>query len=335
MPVSSCNAGGVGQTILSCTAVRLVLVVLFAAGVVGQQTATAGNVIAPAGAGAGAVISNDNINIINSGPTLIPLNKSSALHVAFLGASHVFFGDLPWGFIKLFKSQLPNVTTTVIGSRNASSVEVLNDLKNYLKEYEQQQEDRNDLYKSGFPSHVTELSKIDVAVVMLGNDDLRATAGLAVIAEPPQALPSMHLKTPLQVQVFNLHTILVTLQLANITTVLTTPFTHGDKIDGTNELDDILEEYTGSIMRLHEEFQGMHFVDVNMRLQKHLEERNIENLPHSTVTYDGIHLNEDGHKVVAMALLEDLGLDEHSISIPFDPAHELRIINWRRHRERQ
>ena len=84
----------------------------------------------------------------------------------------------------------------------------------------------------------------------------------------------------------------------------------GERIDYKNELDMVLEEFVGMTKRLALDFRVMH-VDLFTQLFEYLSSTNIDNLPHSVITYDGKDLNEVGHALVAKILLKNLGLPQH------------------------
>lgn len=84
-----------------------------------------------------------------------------------------------------------------------------------------------------------------------------------------------------------------------------------------------MEEFSGFVKRLSREYK-LPVVNIRLNMLHTLEERNIENMPHSVVTYDGVHLNEIGHLAVAQELLDGLGLKNHSVVVPEDPNVEVR-----------
>ena len=92
----------------------------------------------------------------------------------------------------------------------------------------------------------------------------------------------------------------------NVTIGLCSPLLLGDKIDGTNDHDALIEELSGVIREISAEFQAT-FIDLRIQLMKFLETYNVENLPHSILTLDEYHLNEVGHRLVATALFQALG----------------------------
>lgn len=90
----------------------------------------------------------------------------------------------------------------------------------------------------------------------------------------------------------------------NINVTLCSPFVVGEKTSG-NRYDYVIEEIIGSLLHIATDYHQHHvqFVDVRSELINQIEVLNKENLHHNTLTFDGVHLNEKGHKVVANCLL--------------------------------
>jgi hypothetical protein len=86
----------------------------------------------------------------------------------------------------------------------------------------------------------------------------------------------------------------------------------GDKFDGTNEKDEFLEEYSAIVRDIAEE-RGISFVDVRHQMLKYLEENNEDNMSSSILTYDGIHMNEAGHLLLAVIFFKEMGYDSSSL----------------------
>mmetsp|Transcript_7970 Transcript_7970/g.13227 ORF Transcript_7970/g.13227 Transcript_7970/m.13227 type:complete len:291 (-) Transcript_7970:128-1000(-) len=87
---------------------------------------------------------------------------------------------------------------------------------------------------------------------------------------------------------------------------------HGEKVDSTNEMDELLEEYTMINKRIARDYNIM-LVETSMARAKYLEATNIDNLPHSLLTLEGSVFNAQGHMFTALALLKQLGIKEHSL----------------------
>ena len=93
----------------------------------------------------------------------------------------------------------------------------------------------------------------------------------------------------------------------NITIGICSPLLLGDKIDGTNDYDALIEEISGVVRQVSIDFHAT-FIDLRIQLMKFLETYNVENVPHSILTLDEYHLNEVGHRLVATVLFQALGM---------------------------
>jgi hypothetical protein len=89
--------------------------------------------------------------------------------------------------------------------------------------------------------------------------------------------------------------------------IVISPFLIGERYDGENFADYALEEFSGTINRIALVYNAT-FIEVRGKLIKYLERNNIENLDNSVLTYDGFHLNEKGHSLVATQILLALGI---------------------------
>ncbi len=80
--------------------------------------------------------------------------------------------------------------------------------------------------------------------------------------------------------------------------VLCTPSTIGEKTDGTNKLDSLLEEYA-AISRKVAADTGSTLCDLRKEFLDHLKKHNPDNKQRGILTGDGVHLNNAGNKFVA------------------------------------
>lgn len=100
------------------------------------------------------------------------------------------------------------------------------------------------------------------------------------------------------------------IQHAGAIVVLCTPSVIGEKKDGTNEWDTMLDEYA-SISRAVAEETGAVLLDLRKEFLDALNTQNTLNAEKDIFTYDGVHLNDAGNKLVAdrvMKTLDGLGL---------------------------
>lgn len=80
--------------------------------------------------------------------------------------------------------------------------------------------------------------------------------------------------------------------------VLCTPSTIGEKTDGSNPLDAMLEDYSDISRRVASD-TGVTLCDLRTAFLDHLQKHNPENNDRGILTGDGVHLNANGNKFVA------------------------------------
>jgi lysophospholipase L1-like esterase len=85
---------------------------------------------------------------------------------------------------------------------------------------------------------------------------------------------------------------------ANAKVVLCTPSTIGEKSDGSNPLDAMLEEYS-AISRSVAKETGVTLCDLRSAFIEHLKQHNPDNRDRGILTGDGVHLNAEGNLFVA------------------------------------
>lgn len=93
--------------------------------------------------------------------------------------------------------------------------------------------------------------------------------------------------------------------------VLCTPTVIGERHDGTNPLDDMLDEYA-ELSRQVARTADIPLLDLRKYFLKYLRNHNLENLEEGILTDDGVHLNAAGNRLVATEVLHvfgELGLD--------------------------
>ena len=90
--------------------------------------------------------------------------------------------------------------------------------------------------------------------------------------------------------------------------ILCTPSVIGEKTDGSNSLDKMLEEYAGISRTVVKETE-IELLDLRKKFIDELKSSNKEQKPHSILTTDGVHLNARGNKFVANCMMGALGVD--------------------------
>lgn len=88
--------------------------------------------------------------------------------------------------------------------------------------------------------------------------------------------------------------------------VLCTPSVIGEKTDGKNELDGLLDEYCGISRKVAAETEST-LVDLRAAFLGYLREYNTANAEQGVLTTDGVHLNEAGNRFVSVRMLEGVG----------------------------
>jgi lysophospholipase L1-like esterase len=88
--------------------------------------------------------------------------------------------------------------------------------------------------------------------------------------------------------------------------ILSTPSVIGEKHDGSNELDSMLEEYAAVSRKVAMETDAT-LLDLRAAFISNLKEYNVANQPQGVLTTDGVHLNDAGNRFVAVRMLEAVG----------------------------
>jgi lysophospholipase L1-like esterase len=104
-----------------------------------------------------------------------------------------------------------------------------------------------------------------------------------------------------------LRKIISRIQAAGARTFLCTPSVIGEKADGQNERDELLERYSAISRRVALE-TGSQLVDLRKAFIAYLKINNPENKDRGILTRDAVHLNAAGNRLVAEKMLEALGL---------------------------
>ena len=88
--------------------------------------------------------------------------------------------------------------------------------------------------------------------------------------------------------------------------VLATPSVIGEKHDGTNDLDEMLAEYS-TVSRQVAKRSGCTLLDLQEAFVHHLKHYNLANESSGILTTDGVHLSDAGNRFVALKMLQGLG----------------------------
>jgi hypothetical protein len=119
-----------------------------------------------------------------------------------------------------------------------------------------------------------------------------------------------------------LRKVMIQLNSTNCSTIIVfSPFLCGERYDGGNEYDLVLEEVSAVSKQVAKEFKAF-YIDIRVKLLKYLEKYNIENLDHSVLTFDGYHFNPNGHSFIAYQILNFIGMKKANITLPMVQQHQ-------------
>lgn len=111
--------------------------------------------------------------------------------------------------------------------------------------------------------------------------------------------------TPKPVFQEGLTTLIETLKLRNIRVLLCTPSVIGEKTGGTNTYDAMLDEYS-AVSRETAEKENIPLCDLRTAFKEYLALHNTENKEKGILTYDGVHLSDEGNRLAAQQILASL-----------------------------
>lgn len=89
--------------------------------------------------------------------------------------------------------------------------------------------------------------------------------------------------------------------------ILCTPTVIGEKIDGTNTYDKMLDEYSDVSRKVAKETNSQ-LLDLRKAFMNYLKEHNPDNVEKGILTSDTVHLNNNGNIVLAGLMLEALNV---------------------------
>jgi isoamyl acetate esterase len=101
--------------------------------------------------------------------------------------------------------------------------------------------------------------------------------------------------------------IIAQLNKAGARVILCTASVIGEKHDGSNERDAMLDEYCDISRKVAGETKSQ-MVDLRKAFLDHLRANNPDNLPKGILTGDGVHLNAAGNQLVAAEMCRALGI---------------------------
>ncbi|MDG2221936.1 MAG: SGNH/GDSL hydrolase family protein [Rubripirellula sp.] len=98
--------------------------------------------------------------------------------------------------------------------------------------------------------------------------------------------------------------------------ILCTPTVIGEKADGSNPQDEMLDQYSEISRKVAKETDSQ-LLDLRKAFLAHLKQHNSKNAAQGILTIDSVHLNDDGNH-----LLSELVLDALHVSVPATPPAE-------------
>ena len=100
-----------------------------------------------------------------------------------------------------------------------------------------------------------------------------------------------------------LREIIARIQYSGSGVILCTPTMIGEKRDSSNAQDPMLKEYCAISWKIAKDL-GVQVCDLHKAFQDYLKVNNPENKEKGILTTDGVHLNDEGNKLVAKELLK-------------------------------
>lgn len=220
------------------------------------------------------------LTILALGMTRTTLAEETKLkagdRIVFLGDSITQAGAAPGGYVTLVRetiaSKLPDLKIDVIGAGISG---------NKVPDIDQR------LVRDVI-SH-----KPTVVVIYIGiNDVWHSTSGKG---------------TPKDVFDKGLRKVIKSINEAGARVILCTPSVIGEKTDGSNPLDKMLDEYCDVSRAVAKETESQ-LLDLRKEFLSYLKERNKDNADKNLLTSDGVHLNPAGNRFVADLMLAALGV---------------------------
>lgn len=99
--------------------------------------------------------------------------------------------------------------------------------------------------------------------------------------------------------------IVAAVQQAGSVAILCTPSVIGEKTDGSNRWDPMLDEYSGITREVAQE-RSCSLLDLRKEFLRYLSGNNPDNAEKGILTYDGVHLNDEGNRFVAGEMINAL-----------------------------
>ena len=89
--------------------------------------------------------------------------------------------------------------------------------------------------------------------------------------------------------------------------ILCTPTVIGEKVDGTNKFDEMLDEYSDISRKVAKE-TGSQLLDLRKAFIAYLRDHNTDNITKGILTEDTVHLNKNGNNFLSGLVLDALNV---------------------------
>jgi len=106
-----------------------------------------------------------------------------------------------------------------------------------------------------------------------------------------------------------------TINHAGARVILCTPTVIGEKPDGSNPSDEMLDDYS-EISRQVATDTGSQLLDLRKAFIAYLKEHNPDHAEKGILTIDGVHLNDDGNRVLSRLVLDALNVPNAGSNLP-------------------
>eukprot|EP01038_Epipyxis_sp_PR26KG_P005835 gene5835-8051_t len=208
----------------------------------------------------------------------ILLNASD--RVLIIGDTNTMHGTMmDQGFVKLIENALflnfSNITVFGFGIKDTNNFELLKKLEENI---------------------LTTFNPTKV-IFIIGNDEIENISDKIISISDVR---------------FGLESIIASLVVENIQTIVCGILVHGENILDASPHGEALEEYMWIAKQVAKDYGAM-YIDLYSPFIKYLENTNHENLPHAVLTHDGKILNEAGHLLLAITILHELEIRNHTL----------------------
>ena len=206
-------------------------------------------------------------------PCLIPLSCGGRGTIVFLGDSITQEGNKPGGYVDLIRQEFQSVDSTwgIVGA--GISGNKVPDLEARLEK--------------DVLSHSPSLVVIYIGI----NDVWHYELGIGGTSKERYES--------------GLRDLCARITASGARVILCTPSVVGEKTDGTNSLDPMLDAYA-DITRAVAASTGSTLCDLRKAFQGELKRRNPSNSDKGILTRDRVHLNDDGNRFVAKEIMQSL-----------------------------